>query len=195
MTNAREFPSILQLDIGGNPQNWITYEDACYHEAKDNIAWSMGAVEFDVYGGTCAATGERSVLTINTIIAVRGEMNDKAMKHYNRVPLTNKTLFRRDQNICGYCGDHFHKDKLTRDHIIPSSRGGPNKWQNVVTACEGCNKRKDNHLLEEINMELLYVPHVPNRAEWLILRNRKVLADQMDFLMKRIPKDSRLHEM
>jgi len=191
----REFPSILQLDIGGNPQNWITYEDACYHESKDNVAWSMGAVDFDVYGGTCALTGERTVLTINTIIAVRGEMNDKAMKHYNRVPLTNKTLFRRDQNICGYCGDPFPAQKLTRDHIIPSSRGGANKWQNVVTACEGCNKRKDDNLLEEINMELLYVPHVPNRAEWLILRNRKVLADQMDFLMKRVPKDSRLHEM
>jgi len=195
MTNTREFPSILQLDIGGNPQNWITYEDSAYHYSKGNVAWAMGSVDFDIYGGTCAATGERTVLSINTIIAVRGEMNDKAMRHYNRVPLTNKTLFRRDQNICGYCGDFFHKDKLTRDHIIPSSRGGPNKWQNVVTACEGCNKRKDDHLLEEINMDLLYVPHVPNRAEWLILRNRKVLADQMDFLMKRVPKDSRLHEM
>lgn len=194
MTTVRELPLVLQLDISGNPQQWITYEDSAYHYAKNNVAWSMGEVEFDIHGGTCAKTGERSILTVNTIIAIKGHPNAKAMKHYNRVPLTNKTLFRRDQNLCAYCGETFSIGRLTRDHIQPVSRGGLNKWTNVVTACAGCNKHKDDRLLSEISMELLYVPHVPNRSEWLILQNRKVLADQMEFLMKRVPKASRLHE-
>jgi len=193
MTTVRELPLVLQLDAAGNPQQWITYEDSAYHYSKGNVAWAMGQVEFDLRGGTCAKTGERSILTINTIIAVKGHMSPKAMKHYDRVPLTNKTLFRRDQNICAYCGETFNAANLTRDHVHPVSRGGENKWTNVVTACAPCNKHKDDKLLEDVNMELLYVPYVPNRAEWLILQNRKVLADQMEFLMKRVPKVSRLH--
>jgi len=194
MTTVRELPLVLQLDVSGNPQQWITYEDSAYHYAKENVAWAMGEVEFDLRGGTCAKTGEQSILTINTIIAIKGHPNAKAMKHYNRVPLTNKTLFRRDQNLCAYCGNTFSASHLTRDHVHPVSRGGLNKWTNVVTACASCNKAKDNRLLQETSMELLYVPYVPNRAEWLLLQNRKVLADQMEFLMKRVPKASRLHE-
>jgi hypothetical protein len=193
MTTVRELPLVLQLDAAGNPQQWITYEDSAYHYSKENVAWAMGQVEFDLRGGICAKTGERSIMTINTIIAVKGHMSPKAMKHYNRVPLTNKTLFRRDANMCAYCGNKFSSSHLTRDHVHPVSRGGKNKWTNVVTACASCNKSKDNKLLEEANMELLYVPYVPNRAEWLILQNRRVLADQMEFLMKRVPKVSRLH--
>jgi len=188
----REFPLVLQLDISGIPQQWISYEDACYHEAKGNVIWSMGAVEFDVFGGTCAATGEQSKLTINTIIAVNGKLSPKAMLHYNRVPLNNRTLFRRDQNMCAYCGHTFSASQLTRDHIHPTSRGGKNTWMNVVTACSSCNKVKDNKLLTEAGMELLYLPYVPNRAEWLILQNKKILSDQMEFLLKQVPKDSRL---
>ncbi len=189
----KEFPLVLQLDKAGNPQKWINFEDSCYHASKNNIIWSMGAIDFDVHGGTCVSTGERSVLTINTIIAIKGDLNDKAMKHYNRVPLNNKTLFRRDQNMCAYCGNHYNTSRLTRDHVHPTSKGGKNIWTNVVTACEGCNKQKDNHFLHDISMDLLYVPYKPNRSELLILQNRKVLADQMEFLMKLIPDESRLH--
>jgi len=195
MTTVRELPLVLQLDVSGNPQQWITYETSAYHYSKGNIAWAMGEVEFDLRGGICAATGKQSLLSINTIIAIKGHPNAKAMKHYNRVPLTNKTLFRRDQNVCGYCGHTFSTTHLTRDHVIPTSRNGLNKWMNVVTACAPCNKLKDDKMLEDTNMELLYVPYVPNRAEWLLLQNRKVLADQMEFLMKRVPKVSRLHEI
>jgi len=192
MSTVRELPLVLQLDVSGIPQQWITYEESAYHYAKGNVAWAMGAVDFDIYGGTSAATGERSKLTINTIIAVDGKLSPKAMIHYNRVPLSNKTLFRRDQNICAYCGGEFHTSSLTRDHVHPTSKGGKNIWTNVVTACGPCNKRKDDLTLDQAGMQLLYVPYVPNRAEWLILQNRKILADQMEFLLKQVPESSRL---
>lgn len=191
----RQFPLVLQLDIAGNPQAWIDYEASCYHEAKQNIAWSMGNVDFDVRGGISARTGKQSILTINTIIAVKGNMNKRAMRHYNRVPLTNKSLFRRDHKVCAYCGDTFTAaGQLSRDHILPVSRKGPNVWTNVVTSCHPCNKRKDNKTPEEANMPLLYIPYAPNRSEWLILANHNILADQMDFLMKTVPQQSRLHQ-
>lgn len=188
----RQLPNILQLDIAGNPTRWINYEDSAYYYAKDLVGWSMGEVDFTLYGGTSRMTGEQSTLKMNTIIAIRGKVNPRQFAHNNRVPLTNRSLFRRDQHVCAYCGNIFSDGKLTRDHIIPSSRGGQNTWMNVVACCSHCNKVKDNKTPEEAGMQLLYVPYVPNRAEYLVLMNRKILADQMAFLLQRVPKESRL---
>lgn len=193
--NVEQLPLVLQLDQAGNPHGWITYERSAYYYAKDLVAWSMGEVEFNLRGGTNIKTGKQSTMTINTIIAVKGEMSQKRMDVFNRTPLTNTALFRRDWNICGYCGEEFTNNELTRDHIIPRSKGGPDVWENVVSACSPCNKHKDARTPEEANMELLYVPYAPNRAEFLILKNRRILADQMEFLIKRVPAGSRVHQL
>ena len=65
---------------------------------------------------------------------------------------------------------------------------------NVVTACRACNQRKGNRTPEDARMELIYAPYVPNRAEFLILANRRILADQMEFLKQHVSANSRLHE-
>ena len=41
-------------------------------------------------------------------------------------------------------------------------------------------------------MQLLYAPYVPNRAEFLILANRRILADQMEFLRQHVSANSRI---
>lgn len=189
---AHELPQILQLDSAGNPQCWINYEKAAYYYTKDLIAWTMQASDFTLHGGTNASTGKQSQLTMETIIAVRGKVTNRQVEVMNKVPLTNRTLFRRDQHLCGYCGHEYSVSELSRDHVIPTSKGGPNTWMNVVTACYGCNKLKDDRTPEQAHMPLLYVPYIPNRAEYLILQNRKILADQMQFLLARVPKESRL---
>lgn len=187
---AKEHPQILQLDMAGNPCRWITYEDAAYYYAKDLVAWTGSDSGFTIYGGDNRVTGVQSRMDMNTIIAVKGEIGDKGLF---RVPtLTNKALFRRDQNMCAYCGNVFKNEELTRDHIHPRSRGGPDKWNNVVTACGSDNKFKDDRTPDEAGMKLLFVPYAPNRAEYLILMNRSILADQMEFLLAKVGKDSRL---
>lgn len=187
---AREHPLILQLDVAGNPCRWMTYEDAAYYKAKDLIAWTYGNEDFTIYGGENAVTGKQSSMDLSTIIAVRGEVKGRSL---NRIPtLTNRALFRRDQHVCAYCGGEFGHDHLTRDHVIARSKGGPDVWTNVVTACGGCNRLKDDRSLEESGMKLLYVPYAPNRSEYLILMNRGILADQMEFLKARLPKHSRV---
>lgn len=189
---TRELPLVLSLDASGAPQRWISYEESAYYYAKGLVAWSMGEEDFTIYGGTSRMTGEQSSMTMNTIIAIRGKVSEKNLEKANRVPLTNRTLFQRDRQICAYCGQHFKVDKLSRDHVKPVSKGGPNIWMNVVTACSPCNRRKEDRTPEEAGMQLLYVPYVPNRAEALILQNRKILAGQMEFLIKQVPKQSRL---
>ena len=187
-----DFPLVLSLDVAGNPHKWITVEDACYYYAKDLIAWQMGEDDSLLRGGIQRITGLQSKLDINSIIAVKG-MTISKIKGYKVPPLTNKALFRRDHNICAYCGHEFPTSKLTRDHIHARSRGGPDRWENVVTSCGPCNKVKDNKTLKEFGNPLMYVPYAPNRSEFLILMNRNIRADQMEFLKKKCPQHSRVH--
>ena len=63
---------------------------------------------------------------------------------------------------------------------------------NVVSACRHCNGFKRNRKPEEAGMELLYTPYVPNKAEYLILTNRKILSDQMGFLAQHVAAHSRV---
>lgn len=173
-------PSILKLDAGGQPVAWIRWQSAVTLYARDRVCWEAGEERFRILGGVCARTGERSHFEIGSIIAVA----DRTRKYASGTPLlTNRTLFQRDHNLCLYCGHQFSPALLTRDHVLPASRGGESVWENCVTACERCNHRKADRTPEEANMKLLAVPYTPNLAEYLILSNRRILADQMQFLL------------
>ncbi len=173
-------PAILKLDTRGVPVSWIPWQTAATLYARERVCWEAGARRFVVHGGVNAVSGLRSRIQIGSIIAVSGRLR----RHSFGVPLlTNRTLFQRDRQLCLYCGQRFPAHLLTRDHVMPVSRGGPSAWENCVTACRGCNQRKDDRTPEEANMRLLAIPYTPNRAEYLILSNRRILADQMEFLL------------
>jgi hypothetical protein len=189
MTDA--MPRILVLNAGGEPMDWISYEDAATYASKGKILWSLGSYELNLRGGTNAKTGNQSILKIDTIIALSNDTSPT--KYRNRDPrLTNKTLFERDRNLCAYCGNVFKGKELTRDHVHPTSKGGKDIWENVVTACCGCNQYKSDRTPEQADMPLLYVPYTPTFNEHLILKNRNILADQMDFLLTGVSKHSRI---
>jgi 5-methylcytosine-specific restriction endonuclease McrA len=93
-----------------------------------------------------------------------------------RRKVTNTFLFARDGYACQYCGRHrseLHKRQfLTRDHIVPVSRGGENSWANVVTSCSPCNNRKGDRLPREAGLRLLSEPAEPNYVHlvWVVRR-------------------------
>lgn len=176
------YPLILRLDVTGQPVKWIPWQEAVVIYARKMVAWTAGDKVFSLRGGTSRLTGEQSIVTINSIVAVRGENRLVHKRHIP--PLTNRELFRRDDHICLYCGRDFseHVTDLTRDHVKPISKGGKDHWANVVTACRRCNTHKGGRVPEQANMPLLAIPYVPNLAEYLFLRNRRILADQMEFL-------------
>lgn len=173
-------PLILRLDSNGQPVKWIPWQEAVCIYARRRVAWTAGEHNFHLRGGLSRHTGERSIIQINSIIAVKGEY--KRRYRYNTPPLTNRELFRRDKHTCLYCGREWRDSMLTRDHILPISRGGRDHWRNVVTACKRCNTRKGSLTPDEAHMPLLAIPYVPNLAEYLALHNRRILGDQMEFL-------------
>ena len=93
-----------------------------------------------------------------------------------RRQVTNTFLFARDRYRCQYCGrpaaELKPREALTRDHVIPMSRGGTNDWTNVVTACSPCNTRKGNRLPFEIGMVPLTRPVEPHfvHLSWAVRR-------------------------
>ena len=93
-----------------------------------------------------------------------------------RRQVTNTFLFARDRYQCQYCGRHQMalkpRESLTRDHLIPLSRGGLNVWGNVVTACSSCNTKKANRLAHEIGMHPLHHPVEPHfvHLSWAVRR-------------------------
>jgi len=182
---------VLQLDVSGRPQAWMTVKEAAILYACDAVAWTLGDPCHVLRGGMQRATGRQSRIEVHSILAVRGSIPSRA---WRQAPaLTNRKLFARDRHHSAYCGSRLPGDELTREHIVPVSRRGLDSWMNCITACRSCNGRKGNRLPEEAGMALMYLPYVPSLHEDMILRGRRILADQMEFLLASVPRSSRLH--
>ncbi len=191
MHYARSLMEVLQLDISGRPQAWISAKEAAVIYASDGVAWTLGDAFYVLRGGMQRRTGLQSRIEVHPIIAVKGSVPSRA---WRQTPaLSNPKLFARDRGVCAYCGHRFHLEDLTREHIVPTSRGGQDTWMNCITACRPCNGHKGNRLPEELSMSLMYLPYTPNLHEDMILRGRRILADQMEFLLASVPRHSRLH--
>lgn len=182
---------VLVLDIAGTPREWIPAQTAAVYYAKNAVVYALGVVD-KVFVGGYQRSGRRSMIEVSSIIAVRGpEFSDR---HYRVEPLlSNSKLFTRDRYICAYCAERFPYGKLSREHITPVARGGADSWMNLVTACRSCNTRKASKLPHEANMQLVYLPYIPSRWEDFILSNRNIKADQMEYLLAKVPATSRMH--
>ncbi|GAB6195298.1 HNH endonuclease [Lysobacter xanthus] len=180
---------LLALDAHGHVLDWLHWQEAACLYAREAVAWTLGEPCLRVHGGMCRRTGERSLIEMHPIVASRGRARAHAL---NPTPaLTNPALFARDAHLCLYCGEAFPRSQLTRDHVMPISKGGRDSWENVVAACFPCNSRKRNRTPQQAGMPLLAVPYRPSWIEHLILSNRHILADQMEFLRAHLPRRER----
>jgi len=180
---------LLSLDAHGRVLDWMSWQDAACLYARGAVAWTLGDPCLTVHGGQCRATGLQSIIDLHPIVAAKGHARPHAL---DPTPaLTNAALFARDQHLCLYCGHEFPRPHLTRDHVVPLSKGGRDSWENVVSACFHCNSRKGGRTPQQASMPLLAVPYRPSWIEHLILSNRHILADQMAFLKSHLPKRTR----
>ncbi len=183
---------VLRTDVSGMPMEWINYQDAARLYHGEQVAYTCGEPLYVIHGGINARSGLRSQIEVNSIVATHG--NNKSLHDSYVPPLNNRTLFKRDANLCLYCGESFDRRDLSRDHVRPLSKGGADEWNNVVTACKRCNNHKAGQTPEQANMQLLAIPFIPTHAEYIYLQGRRVLADQMKFLLAHFPRTSPLHK-
>lgn len=97
-----------------------------------------------------------SIIRVSTYINVDTE-----------VSLNRENIYKRDNFECVYCGNSNRK-LLTLDHVIPQSKGGPNTWDNLVTACKPCNGEKADLSLAEYGKP---IPQ-PKRPHYLMLMKK-----------------------
>ena len=183
---------VLALMSDMKPHQWMSYEDAIVAKYKGLVSWELGDSDSLFRGGHSRVTGLRSTIEVKSVIVI-----DSTAK-YRRVvpPLTNRNLFIRDLNTCSYCGRlATERLILTRDHIVPVSKGGKDTWSNTTAACKRCNNLKDDKLLHETELELKWAPYTPDRNEHLIMQNRNILVDQAKFILDFVPDHSRMKQL
>lgn len=106
---------------------------------------------------------------------------------YRRVPRQSRSVSRkgillRDGFTCQYCGVRKAAGDLTKDHVIPRSRGGDSSWENIVSACFPCNNKKGNRTPQEAGMPLAKQPRqISAHAKHRLLRGDQAVWDKFLF--------------
>lgn len=97
-----------------------------------------------------------SVIRLLRCITIARRMDD--------VPFSRANIYARDEHRCQYCGREFPVGELTFDHVVPVSQGGRKDWENIVTACIPCNRRKGGRTPAQAGMQVIRQPCRPRRS-------------------------------
>ncbi|SRR5690606_27683437 len=139
-----------------------TYEPLkVVHWQKAITLWVQGKVEIvSVYDREIRSVSFSmklpSVIRLLRRIRIR-----RAVTH---VPFSRANIYARDEHKCQYCGKGFPTAELTFDHVVPVAQGGRKDWENIVTCCITCNRKKGGRTPEEAGMRLMRPPKRPSRA-------------------------------
>ena len=85
-------------------------------------------------------------------------------RRFDYVPFSRASIYARDEHRCQYCGQGFPVGDLTFDHVVPVAQGGRKDWENIVSSCITCNRRKGGRTPAEAKMRLIRNPRRPSRA-------------------------------
>jgi 5-methylcytosine-specific restriction endonuclease McrA len=99
-------------------------------------------------------------LTLPRPVVIRLVTYVKIPRDAHKRKITRRAVFARDSWTCQYCG--HERGPLTVDHVVPRSKGGSSTWENIVTCCASCNRRKGNREPKQANMRLRRRPHPPS---------------------------------
>jgi len=84
-------------------------------------------------------------------------------------------VFKRDGFQCAYCGKSPPEVILEIDHIEPTSRGGNDDINNLLTACFDCNRGKRDILLDKTPNQLIENYEILKEKEEQLKEYRKLI--------------------
>jgi 5-methylcytosine-specific restriction endonuclease McrA len=85
-------------------------------------------------------------------------------RRFDYVPFSRANIYARDDYSCQYCGQTLPATELTFDHVLPVAQGGRKDWENIVTCCVSCNRRKGGRTPFEAGMRLVRPASRPHSA-------------------------------
>lgn len=172
MSSALTHP-VLVLNKGWNPVGTVSVQRAIvmlFSEYKDGtpkariiepssyqpMTWSEWSKLRPSEDEDVIKTANISFKIPEIILLSRYEKLPRPRVHFSR-----RTLYKRDNYTCQYCGCKPGSEELTVEHIVPRCQGGLTTWDNTVLACVECNKKKADRTPEQAGMKLLSVPKKP----------------------------------
>ena len=139
-----------------------TYEPLkVVHWQKAITLWCQGKVEVisDVRpGGPLVSFSFRLPSVIRLLRYI------KIKRQIDYVPFSRANIYARDEHTCQYCAEALPSADLTFDHVVPVAQGGRKDWENIVTCCIPCNRRKGGRTPEQAGMHLIRIPQASRQG-------------------------------
>ena len=123
-------------------------------------------------------------LTLPRPIVIRLTTYVKVPRDAHRRKITRRAVFARDRWTCQYCG--HERGNLTVDHVIPRSKGGDSTWENIVTCCAPCNRRKGDRLPRQVGMKPRHKPRAPSPTIFIHVASPTIPAAWEQYLAGRL---------
>jgi 5-methylcytosine-specific restriction endonuclease McrA len=120
-------------------------------------------------------------LTLPRPVVIRLVTYVRVPRDTHRRKITRRAVFARDRWTCQYCG--HERGNLTVDHVIPRSKGGDSTWENIVTCCAPCNRRKGDRLPRQANMVPARKPKAPNPTIFIHVATPTIPAAWEQYLL------------
>ncbi len=135
------------------------------------VLWAAGRVEIlETWEGRTIRTPRLELPMPSVVRYLRSRRRFPAAARLSR-----ETIYLRDRGVCQYCQRPVTRREGTYDHIIPKSRGGETRWDNIVLACRPCNQRKADRTPSEADMSLTQPTRVPLGSWQLLVGHRDAL--------------------
>jgi 5-methylcytosine-specific restriction endonuclease McrA len=146
------------------------------YEPLDVCSWQRAMVMIISGKAEIVENGRGVIHTPTTTLPLPSVVRLRYLVHRPRprVKLNRKEIFRRDNYTCQYCGRQT--TNLTVDHVVPRHCGGTYSWENLVSACPQCNRRKGGKTLREAGMTLLRTPYEPRASLRYLFGNPRYRA-------------------
>lgn len=100
----------------------------------------------------------------------------------NKMRLTKKNIFFRDNFTCQYSGKKLKKSECDIDHVIPKSKGGKNSWDNMVVCSKEINRKKGNKTIHEAGLRLIRKPFTPKKNNLFFLDKNNIPKSWFNFI-------------
>ena len=120
-------------------------------------------------------------LTLPRPLVIRLVSYVRIPRDAHRRKITRRAVFARDEWTCQYCGTG--RTTLTLYHVIPRSRGGVSSWENIVTCCVLCNRRKGDRLPHKARMHPRRKPTAPSATIFVRVATSTVPAAWEQYLL------------
>lgn len=143
----------LDISFGTKPDGTVDYDNVTSVRSVGWDEWIKLPIRpYD----EVISTGRFKIRAPTVIICTR---HSKTL--FKEPKLSKRAILERDGYRCQYTNEVLPASQLNVDHVIPRSKGGKDRWENLVASKKKLNSDKGNRFNHEMKLKLLRQPAKP----------------------------------